>query len=122
MYEYQPWLTPSRIEAFEGRWLTDPPHNPADGSLPMPWEKGREKHPEWYTHVAETVHGRIAVYIHHYNFGYDQPPLFEVFEDLDAARQKLAGNKQISQDRLNEAGYQLGRNGKRGEEVRWRDI
>jgi hypothetical protein len=34
----------------------------------------------------------------------------------------LASDQRVDHARLQEAGYRLGRNGKRGEEGRWRDI
>lgn len=127
MYEYTPetvsntWSRNSsrRIEAFEGRWLTEAP------TLASNEEMGYDRHGnrhQWSTHIAETVRGRIAVYARHYNLSYDEPPLFEVFEDITTAQQQLKDNPRVSQDTLQEVGYTLGHQGKRGEEIRWRDI
>lgn len=115
--------TPLRIEAFEGRWLTD--HGPSlgdddDESAMEAYRTGML--PPWLTYVAETARGRIAVYARYYYLSSEYPPLFAVFDDLDTARKALAGDQRVSQEMLTFAGYELGRNGKRGEQVVWRDI
>ena len=111
MYERN---TVTRIEQFEGRWLGEEP--------PKEWSDYGSDGPDWSTYVAETARGRIAVYARYRYDASDEPPLFEVFDDLDAARRALKDDQRVNQDVLVYAGYSLGRNGKRGEEVRWLDI
>jgi hypothetical protein len=105
--------TPLRIEVFEGRWLT---------AAPDAADLDQSGHKDWHTYVAETQRGRIAVYARSNSDSYEHPPLFEVFDDIDTARSALAGDERVDQDALIAAGYQLGRTGKRRQEVRWRDI
>lgn len=118
MYEKS---TPLRWEAFEGRWLTDAPTFVGCGwSSEGSWDDEPEE--RWETYVAETARGRIAVYVRHSLAYADQPPTLNVFEDLDGARRAADRDSRVSKEQLTTAGYALGRNGKRGEEVRWRDI
>jgi hypothetical protein len=124
---YEPG-TRTRIEAFEGRWLTDETpkseldtdYSEYDGHAYDDYRNGTLS--PWLTYVAETARGRIAVYVCHYYLSNDHPPLFAVYDDLATARKALAGDQRVSQEMLTCAGYALGRNGKRGEQVVWRDI
>ncbi len=118
VYDYDPRKGPgtARFEAFAGRWLTDAPD--------PEWEPrySEDGGPDWYTYVAETGRGRIAVYARYRFEAYDETPLFAVFDDLQAAGAALAGDRRVNHDALREASFRLGRSGKRGEEIRWRDI
>jgi hypothetical protein len=76
----------------------------------------------WHTFVAETARGRIAVYCCFYQPFREESPTLAVFDDLDTARKALANDERIDHDVLDHAETALSRHGKRGEEIRWRDI
>jgi hypothetical protein len=109
--------TPSRIEAFAGRWLTEAP--PAEIADYDTLHGGKDY---WHTFVAETARGRIAVYCCFYQPFREESPTLAVFDDLDTARKALANDERIDHDVLDHAETALSRHGKRGEEIRWRDI
>lgn len=123
MYEW-PKNTPVRIEAFEGRWLTDQPDYDQAYTTHERAYKIQQDPPTWFTHIAETGRGRIAVYVHHYNMSYDEPPLFEVFDTVDDAYRALSGDHRVDRDAFISATQALQSNdhGRRDQEVRWRDI
>lgn len=112
---------PPRREVFPGRWLTEAPKFDGLGwNSDDEWGDGPEEW--WETYVAETARGRIAVYLRYASAMPNMPPALEVFEDLDAARRAATHDSRINKDALGVAVHALDRNGRRGEEVRWRDI
>ncbi|MEV0391238.1 hypothetical protein [Nonomuraea sp. NPDC050643] len=90
-----------RLEAFTGRWLVnaqldsdqDPDRHKAELLRGRFGHKGANA--EWRTGIAETGRGRIAVYLHHWDYFNDFPPELHVFDDLDTALHKLAGDGRI---------------------------
>ncbi|MGW3351807.1 hypothetical protein ACWDA3_51680 [Nonomuraea rubra] len=66
-----------RLEAFTGRF------------------GHKEASAEWRTGIAETGRGRIAVYLHHWNYFNDFPPELHVFDDPDTALHELADDDRI---------------------------
>lgn len=116
--------TSSRIEAFEGRWLTQAPAGVEGWDDQPSWRSEGHLSDEkaWTTYVAETKRGRIAVYVRYAVDAYDRPTLFRVFDDIDAAQQALTGDTRVNPGAFADARRALGRNGQRGREIRWRDI
>jgi hypothetical protein len=90
--------------AFTGRWLTNPrleSNGVGDGPAPepdaQPWtDRSHTGAPtEWVAAIAETGRGRIAVYIHHWNYDYDQPSVLTDFDTLEAAQDAYGADPRV---------------------------
>ncbi|MEV4161422.1 hypothetical protein [Nonomuraea dietziae] len=118
---YEPYGA-RRLEAFSGRWLTDPQldsaSDPKQHELPHkgPFgQKGAEV--EWRAGIAETSKGRIAIYLHHWEYLREFPPELVAFDDLDAAQGAHGDDARIPEDAWDLARIALTRT-----PVVWRDI
>jgi hypothetical protein len=102
--------TDARTVAFEGRWLTNPhlESNNRDGQhdddVPT-WDLATHRGDphEWIPALAETARGRIVLYIHHWNYDYDMPTVFEHFGTLEQAQGKHGGDPRIPTEMWTEA-------------------
>jgi hypothetical protein len=111
------------LAAFCGRWLTDPRLDSPDDLKPGanapakgPYgQKGAAA--EWRAGIAETGRGRIAVYLHHWDYQRDFPPELHVFDDLDTAQRTLGKDRRIAG-----ADWERARNALARMPVVWQDI
>ncbi|WP_327591420.1 hypothetical protein OHA25_61005 (plasmid) [Nonomuraea sp. NBC_00507] len=116
-----------RQEAFVGRWLTDPQlPSDRDNDQYSGDERGRGPQfghhgapAEWRVGVAETGRGRVAVYLHHWNYDAAYPPELHVFDNIDQAVTALADDPRVPRDVLAIAADVVR---PAGSHVVWRDI
>lgn len=105
MYGWNP-STPVRKESFVGRWIVDPDlesdysndearRRAMDRGLTFNHSGGPG---EWRAGLAETGRGRIAVYLHHWNYDGEFPPELHDFDTLDDARRALKDDPRIPAD------------------------
>jgi hypothetical protein len=114
-----------RYEQFEGRWLVNPKLESNEDSgyyaslktSDEPRYGHRGVPEEWRVGVAETGRGRVAVYLHHWNYDYDMPPKLLVFDSVDEAERALHDDPRVPEDLFE--GLRIS---PPGPPVVWRDI
>ena len=111
---------------FSGRWIVDPDLNSsgAVGTVPGdPYFADPELSADprqWRAGVAETARGRVAIYLHHWNYDYRTQEVLHDFDSLDEARAELWNDPRIWEETWTEARQKLDR--RNGGGTSWRDI
>ena len=106
---------------FAGRWLTDPDLVSDRGTVTNNPAFGHHENPDprqWRAGIAETGRGRIAVYLHHWNYDYDAGAELHDFDSLDDAKAALGSDPRIPRETWQEAKYAT----TTGDAITWRDI
>lgn len=113
------------VVRFSGRWLTNPDlesdrdvlhddDDPAFGDSEVSPDPR-----QWRAGIAETARGRVAVYLHHWNYERSTQEELRDFDTLAEAAKELASDPRIPQERWTEARRKLDRG---DASASWRDI
>lgn len=96
---------PYRFEQFEGRWIVgedtlnqEDPWLFGHGDDERPAEYGYDNQDpsEWRVAIAETGRGKIAVYLHHWQYVGSTVEELHVFDTVDAAERALGSDPRTS--------------------------